>query len=414
MKMFRCAALAALLLAAAPAFAQWQTPTYSVPIGQGLGITGFNYVAPGTAGLPLVSNGAAANPSYQSLKLTPLVNDSTNQTVTCNFYLAQHVATGPIAYTLPRANTCFSGFGFWVYALPSGGLVTLAPNAADNFDGAASGATVILNVGTWAFIYTDAASSGTWHLTGSQASAVVATDGTGCDRPSSTPRVASCRTITTSGYGHDFEAGSHITLSASTGEYGTYGDDTQISAPMGTTAPFYYNSFPTPTFSGPGTLGELGGYHWTPGVSGGTVGVVYGINIKDATVSGGGSITSQYGYFCPTLAAAALNRCLFIAGESDIRGHLHASGTAPTLSGCGTSPSVLGNDQAGVIVTGTGTPTSCTLTFVSSFLQTPSCVLAWASGPLANMQWVTNLTNIAITQTAANNTRIHYHCWDTL
>jgi hypothetical protein len=59
------AALALLLGLVGPALAQWQVPDHAVPIGRGPGFTGFKNAAPGTAGLPLVSNGAAADPSFQ-------------------------------------------------------------------------------------------------------------------------------------------------------------------------------------------------------------------------------------------------------------------------------------------------------------------------------------------------------------
>lgn len=75
MSIFRSIALVlALFTAAAPAAAQWQTPNHSVPIGQGAGNTGFRNAAPGTAGLPLVSNGPAADPSFKNPDLTAIVN----------------------------------------------------------------------------------------------------------------------------------------------------------------------------------------------------------------------------------------------------------------------------------------------------------------------------------------------------
>lgn len=61
------AALIALLLAATPALAQWQTPNHSVPIGAGGGTTGFKFATPGTSGQPLVSQGAAADPSFGTI-----------------------------------------------------------------------------------------------------------------------------------------------------------------------------------------------------------------------------------------------------------------------------------------------------------------------------------------------------------
>jgi microcystin-dependent protein len=60
-------AAAALAVAAVPVDAQWQTPNHSVPIGKGVGNTGFGNAAPGAAGLPFVSNGASVDPSFQVL-----------------------------------------------------------------------------------------------------------------------------------------------------------------------------------------------------------------------------------------------------------------------------------------------------------------------------------------------------------
>lgn len=70
MNLFKRTALAAALFLAMPlpaAFAQWQTPSHSVPIGKGGGVVGFGSAIPSTAGLPLVSNGATLDPSFQSL-----------------------------------------------------------------------------------------------------------------------------------------------------------------------------------------------------------------------------------------------------------------------------------------------------------------------------------------------------------
>lgn len=71
MKLFRALVISlSLFLVAAPAFAQWQTPDHSVPIGRGTGATGFKSTAPGAAGNVLTSNGPAADPSFQ----TPVLN----------------------------------------------------------------------------------------------------------------------------------------------------------------------------------------------------------------------------------------------------------------------------------------------------------------------------------------------------
>jgi hypothetical protein len=90
------------------------------------------------------------------------VPDASNQAVTCAFHGQVHTATGALIYTLPRANTLFNGFGFWVYALNNS--VTFAVNAADGFSGGASGASMVIPPGSQAYVSTDAAGSGTWFL----------------------------------------------------------------------------------------------------------------------------------------------------------------------------------------------------------------------------------------------------------
>src|SRR6185437_15826885 len=68
----------------------------------------------------------------------------------------------PLVYSLPRADTLFNGFGFFVFALSGNAHIT--PNGNDNFEGLASGVSVSVPQGSWAFITTDAASVGTWHI----------------------------------------------------------------------------------------------------------------------------------------------------------------------------------------------------------------------------------------------------------
>lgn len=97
----------------------------------------------------------------------PTVSDSVNTTVTCSFYLTQRIATGPITYTLPRANTCFRGFGFWVRAV-GGGSITLTPNSNDQFYGQASGVSATIMPGRAVFVTTDAANTGTWYAAAKQ------------------------------------------------------------------------------------------------------------------------------------------------------------------------------------------------------------------------------------------------------
>lgn len=57
--------------------------------------------------------------------------------------------------------------------------------------------------------------------------------------------------------------------------------------------------------------------------------------------------------------------------------HIHATGPAPALSSCGTTPSaVTGNDRTGTFTVGTGVVTACTLTFAKAWTSAPNCFLA--------------------------------------
>jgi hypothetical protein len=67
MKTFRAFFAAALLLVGTPAFAQWQTPNHSVPIGKGSGYQGFGAAVPGTAGQPFVSTGPTTDPAFGNI-----------------------------------------------------------------------------------------------------------------------------------------------------------------------------------------------------------------------------------------------------------------------------------------------------------------------------------------------------------
>ncbi len=58
-------------------------------------------------------------------------------------------------------------------------------------------------------------------------------------------------------------------------------------------------------------------------------------------------------------------------------GHVHTTGTDPTLSSCGTSPSIIGSDTAGTVTIGTGGVVSdCTITFATAYTtNAPACVV---------------------------------------
>jgi hypothetical protein len=67
------------------------------------------------------------------------------------------------------------------------------------------------------------------------------------------------------------------------------------------------------------------------------------------------------------------------ADTTTVTGHIVNSGTAPTLSSCGTSPTfqtASSTDMHGRVHTGTGTVTQCVVTFSRAWGSTPACVIA--------------------------------------
>lgn len=64
------------------------------------------------------------------------------------------------------------------------------------------------------------------------------------------------------------------------------------------------------------------------------------------------------------------------AGDFRSDAHHIDGGSSPTLSACGTTPSVSGGDHGGKITIGTGVTTSCTVTFAATYDNAPACVIA--------------------------------------
>jgi hypothetical protein len=86
-----------------------------------------------------------------------------------------------------------------------------------------------------------------------------------------------------------------------------------------------------------------------------------------------------------------------------------AQSAAPTLSSCGTSPSIAGTDTAGIVTMGTSA-TGCVITFAQPYNAAPYCVVSWIATPLASQSYVTSATAISTTQTSANGNKLQYVC----
>ena len=86
-----------------------------------------------------------------------------------------------------------------------------------------------------------------------------------------------------------------------------------------------------------------------------------------------------------------------------------ASGSAPAVSSCGTSPAISGTDLAGVVTVGTPGGTTCTVTFATAKPSAPKCVVTWQTN-LASMVYTVSASAISITQTGTSANKINYVC----
>lgn len=85
--------------------------------------------------------------------------------------------------------------------------------------------------------------------------------------------------------------------------------------------------------------------------------------------------------------------------------------TAPLLTSCGTSPTVVtGTDISGQFTTGTATPTSCTLTFNTAYTAAPACLVEDTTARANLTSFTTSTTTIVITTAAASSQKIMYQC----
>lgn len=93
-------------------------------------------------------------------------------------------------------------------------------------------------------------------------------------------------------------------------------------------------------------------------------------------------------------------------------GHINnGAGSGPTLSSCGTSPSLSTNatDFAGVVTTGTVT-TGCTITFANSYTSTPTCWVSDLTGVRTGMGVTVSAINIVVTGNTVSD-KLFYGCF---
>lgn len=111
----------------------------------------------------------------------------------------------------------------------------------------------------------------------------------------------------------------------------------------------------------------------------------------------------------PGAGALQANTSLVSTTFTQVGTKIRAAGSAPAVSACGTTPTISGSDLAGLVTTGTGTPTSCTITFNVAYAAEPYCVVHGKTQAQVTAYTVST-TAIVVTTTATNNVALNYVC----
>lgn len=92
-------------------------------------------------------------------------------------------------------------------------------------------------------------------------------------------------------------------------------------------------------------------------------------------------------------------------------GHLITGGTTPGVSSCGTSPSVVGDDNSMEITVGSVAATGCTITFANVHTNAPICVVTNQSMSIVNaMTYTISTSQIAVSQTGLTGDKLDILC----
>lgn len=97
-------------------------------------------------------------------------------------------------------------------------------------------------------------------------------------------------------------------------------------------------------------------------------------------------------------------------GAVQAAGHVETNGSAPALSACGTTPSVVGNDGVMAVTIGSGSTTSCTVTFAQAWANAPVCVTTDATNFLTVKASATTTVLTLTSATTMGGDVIGVHC----
>jgi hypothetical protein len=169
--------------------------------------------------------------------------------------------------------------------------------------------------------------------------------------------------------------------------------------------PVFVNIGNSSNTSGAGAILEL--------YSGGTSALdpVLGFRVLGSTSWSLGTDTSDGRKFklSQTTDAVGTNDTLIVDTGGHVQWKNAASGGASVGGSCGSGPSISGSDTAGKVTTGTGSPTSCTVTFANAWPVAPAC--AATNETTANLLRATSTTTtVVLAGTLSAGDVLSYQC----
>ena len=94
-----------------------------------------------------------------------------------------------------------------------------------------------------------------------------------------------------------------------------------------------------------------------------------------------------------------------------VSGDIATGGDKPTLTSCGTTPTIRGSDSAGEVTVGSVAATGCTITFAAVKTNAPTCTITNQSSSTVNaMTYTISTTALTVSQTGLTGAKINYNC----
>jgi hypothetical protein len=127
----------------------------------------------------------------------------------------------------------------------------------------------------------------------------------------------------------------------------------------------------------------------------GTTTPISTLDINTASSTGG---TNQSNPFS-RLVEMTIGGVWYMIDSFDYYGHLITGGKIPTVSSCGTSPAITGNDRNFRVMEGSTAGSSCQIVFAYPYVNSPVCQVTQETGTAVNLLASSTPTGVLITGT---------------